>query len=97
RNVTGVQTCALPIFMIFFFDRNVEAFSYLSTPERLMASFFQSTSARTAGFNTIDLNMMTHPTKMVMIMLMLIGGSSGSTAGGMRSEERRVGKVGRSR
>ena len=81
----SILLLTIPSLMIFFFDRNVEAFSYLSTPERLMASFFQSTSARTAGFNTIDLNMMAHPTKMIMIMLMLIGGSSGSTAGGMKT------------
>ena len=51
----------------------------------MLASFFQSISARTAGFNTIDLNLMSHDSKMLMIILMLIGGSSGSTAGGMKT------------
>lgn len=83
--LTSVLLLTVPSLMIFFFDRNVVAFQDLSIPDRLMAAFFQSTSARTAGFNTIDLMHMTHPSKMTMIILMLIGGSSGSTAGGMKT------------
>ncbi len=57
----------------------------LSVSEKLCASLFQSVSARTAGFNTIDLAVMTEPGKFLMICLMLIGGSTGSTAGGMKT------------
>lgn len=48
-------------------------------------ALFQSISARTAGFNTIDLAQMTHSGLFIMILLMVIGGSPGSTAGGMKT------------
>lgn len=48
-------------------------------------ALFQSVSARTAGFNTIDLAQMTHSGLFIMILLMVIGGSPGSTAGGMKT------------
>ena len=50
-----------------------------------MAAAFQSVTTRTAGFNTIDISKMSEPSKAVMILLMLIGGSPGSTAGGMKT------------
>ena len=50
-----------------------------------MASLFQSVTPRTAGFNTVDLNAMTEVSQTIMIILMLIGGSPGSTAGGMKT------------
>lgn len=52
---------------------------------KLLSCFFQSMSARTAGFNSADLTKMTESGLMIMIFLMLIGGSSGSTAGGMKT------------
>ncbi len=48
-------------------------------------SFFQSVSTRTAGFNTINLSHLTHSTLFIMSLLMLVGGSPGSTAGGMKT------------
>lgn len=60
-------------------------FTGSSTGTRLLASTFQSVTTRTAGFNTADLTAMTPTSKSVMIMLMLIGGSPGSTAGGMKT------------
>ena len=53
--------------------------------ERLLASLFQSVTTRTAGFNTTDLNRMSEPGILQMIFLMLVGGSPGSTAGGMKT------------
>ena len=53
--------------------------------ERLLASLFQAVTPRTAGFNTVDLTMISEVGVMVMILLMLIGGSPGSTAGGMKT------------
>jgi trk system potassium uptake protein TrkH len=47
--------------------------------------FFQSVSARTAGFNTVDIASMSPAGKAVLIMLMTIGGSPGSTAGGIKT------------
>ena len=53
--------------------------------ERALASLFQSVTTRTAGFNTTDLNRFSEPGIMQMIFLMLVGGSPGSTAGGMKT------------
>lgn len=52
---------------------------------KLMASFFQSVSPRTAGFNTIDLNGLFLSSQLLIILLMFIGGSPGSTAGGIKT------------
>lgn len=60
-------------------------FSGLSPGERINASLFQSVSARTAGFNTVDLTAMSEGALFVMICLMFIGGSTGSTAGGIKT------------
>lgn len=51
---------------------------------RIWNSFFQSVTTRTAGFNTVDLATITETGRMLMIVLMVIGGSPGSTAGGMK-------------
>jgi len=56
----------------------------LSTPDRLLASFFQSVQPRTAGFNTLDYGQMSEGTWLVTDALMLIGGGSASTAGGIK-------------
>jgi len=48
-------------------------------------AFFQSVTARTAGFNTIDINALSVPAKMILMILMFIGGSPGSTAGGIKT------------
>ena len=73
-------TSALLIIIpaVFFF---VVDFTGSSTGTRLLASTFQSVTTRTAGFNTADLTAMTPTSKSVM----LIGGSPGSTAGGMKT------------
>ncbi len=57
----------------------------VSLPQQVLHSLFASVSARTAGFNTIDLTSMTEPGIFVMICLMLVGGSTGSTAGGIKT------------
>lgn len=49
-----------------------------------LAAFFQSASARTAGFNSVDLALYTQPALLVMIILMLIGAGSTSTGGGIK-------------
>lgn len=53
--------------------------------ERVWVSLFQSVTPRTAGFNTADLTLLSEVGQMLIIMLMLIGGSPGSTAGGMKT------------
>ena len=53
--------------------------------DRVISSLFQSVTARTAGFNSQDLAAMDTSGTLIMIMLMMIGGSPGSTAGGMKT------------
>ena len=65
----------------FFF----EDFSAFPTGTQLLVSFFQSVTTRTAGFNTVALSAMSSASKGIMILLMLIGGAPGSTAGGMKT------------
>ena len=57
----------------------------LSLSDRVVNSVFQSVTTRTAGFNTSDLTTFTETGTAVMVILMLIGGSPGSTAGGMKT------------
>ncbi len=70
----------LPALYFFFFE-----YTDSSISERILRSLFQSVTTRTAGFNTADLTQMGESGKAVMIILMLIGGSPGSTAGGMKT------------
>ena len=70
----------VPAVYFFFCE-----FSGLPLGERLLTSLFQSVTPRTAGFNTADLTLLTETGLMLMIILMLIGGSPGSTAGGMKT------------
>lgn len=60
-------------------------YAHLPGKERLLCSLFQSVTPRTAGFNTTDYNAMSGSSRAVTIILMLIGGSPGSTAGGMKT------------
>lgn len=53
--------------------------------EKLIISFFQSTISRTAGFNSIDLGVIHHSTAVIIMILMFIGGSPASTAGGLKT------------
>jgi len=53
--------------------------------EKLMASFFQSASARTAGYNTVDIGDVRAATLFIFSILMFIGGSPSSTAGGIKT------------
>jgi len=57
----------------------------LSYGEKFMASLFHSATPRTAGFNTLPTNELTNATRFLNIILMFIGGSSGSTAGGVKT------------
>ena len=71
-------------FCILEWD-NPDTLGPLSVPGKLLNAFFQSTTLRTAGFASIDQGQLTSAGKAVSIMLMLIGGSSGSTAGGLKT------------
>jgi trk system potassium uptake protein TrkH len=78
--ITSAVLIAVPAVLFFLRD-----FAGLPLGERILGSLFQSVTTRTAGFNTLDLNSMTTIGQAIFIMLMLIGGSPGSTAGGMKT------------
>ena len=78
--VTSVILIIVPAIFFFLFD-----FTGLPPGEKILASLFQSVTPRTAGFNTADLTAMTESSKANMILLMLVGGSPGSTAGGIKT------------
>lgn len=60
-------------------------FRDLGEGEKLLAAFFQSVTTRSAGFNTVDLSLLSPGTLFVMTILMFIGGSPGSCAGGIKT------------
>lgn len=70
---------------IFLLEMGGEAFESMGIGKQILVSLFQSVTCRTAGFNTLDFSKMTSASHMVMIGLMLVGGSPGSTAGGMKT------------
>lgn len=78
-SVTGILIF-LPTLYFFFFE-----FADAPVGERVLLSFFQAVTPRTAGFNTADLTSMSETGQSMITILMLIGGSPGSTAGGMKT------------
>jgi trk system potassium uptake protein TrkH len=56
-----------------------------SINRRILSSWFQSASARTAGFNTVDIGAMAPASLLVLMVLMFIGASPGSTGGGIKT------------
>ena len=78
-SVTGLLIL-IPALYFFFFE-----FSQEPLGRRILISAFQSVTPRTAGFNTADLTVLSEAGLAIMILLMLVGGSPGSTAGGMKT------------
>lgn len=64
---------------------NPDTLGSMSTGEKLLNGFFQSVTVRTAGFAAVDQGLLTDASKGVCMVLMFIGGSSGSTAGGVKT------------
>lgn len=77
--VVGGATC---IFLSEYY--NPDTIGQMNTGGKILNSFFQSVTARTAGFSSIPLADMYMRTKLVMVVLMFIGGAPGSTAGGIK-------------
>ena len=71
-------------FLFFIFENN-KLFSDMSFSSKLLNSFFSAVTPRTAGFNTVDIASFSEASKLLTIILMFIGGSSGSTAGGIKT------------
>ena len=72
-------------FLYFYFGEFSQSVWQMDGAEKIQAALFQTVTPRTAGFNTVDLNLFTQAGQTLIIILMLIGGSPGSTAGGMKT------------
>lgn len=70
------------LFMIFEWDNTMAG---MTVPQRIWSSMFSSVTARTAGFNSVDTGLLTDSSKLLTIFLMFMGGSPGSTAGGIKT------------
>lgn len=83
--VTTFCIILFPALFFFFYEMSLPQWAELSLPEKVWAALFQSVTPRTAGFNTIDQTALSTESSIVTIILMLIGGSPGSTAGGIKT------------
>ncbi|AWK52440.1 Trk family potassium uptake protein [Clostridium beijerinckii] len=72
------------IFMFFVEYKNPETLANMNFRDKALNAFFASITPRTAGFNSISTDGMTIAGKLMTIILMFIGGASGSTAGGLK-------------
>ena len=82
---TAVLLCAGFALTLLFEWHNPQTLGTMPVQEKLLAASFQSVTLRTAGFNTIDQAALTGPSQAVACLLMMIGGSPGSTAGGIKT------------
>jgi len=71
-------------FLFYLFERN-HIIKDVPVLNKILASFFQSVTPRTAGFNTVDIGLLTNATILLMLVLMFIGASPGSTGGGVKT------------
>ncbi len=77
----GLVAAGMILYFFLEFDRSLAG---LPTQHKLLASFFQSVSLRTAGFNTVDLSEMSRGMLVIACFFMFVGASSGSTGGGVK-------------
>lgn len=70
--------------VLFFIFEKSNCFADMPLWQKIYNSFFASVTPRTAGFNSVPNNMLTSQSRLIMCILMFIGGSSGSTAGGVK-------------
>jgi trk system potassium uptake protein TrkH len=71
-------------FLFYLFERN-HIIKDAPVLTKVLTSFFQSVTPRTAGFNTVDIGLLTNATILLMMVLMFIGASPGSTGGGVKT------------
>jgi trk system potassium uptake protein TrkH len=82
--VTSLCLILFSAVMYFILEYN-NAYNHLTFPQKVMASFFQSMTPRTAGFTTVSQQGLSEPSKLFTLPLMVIGASSGSTGGGIKT------------
>ena len=70
---------------LYFLLESENSLNGMDNIKKFIISFFGSVSSRTAGFNVIDISLWGYPTVFLMIFLMWIGASPGSTGGGIKT------------
>ncbi|MCK5856903.1 MAG: hypothetical protein KAG64_05400 [Bacteroidales bacterium] len=70
--------------VVFFFLEQGTTLQGKGLGDQLITAFFQSVSTRTAGFNTVEISLLSTPVLMFFMLLMFIGAGSGSTGGGIK-------------
>lgn len=84
--VTTIILIVVGTILMFIFEmHNSATLGNMNSGEKWLNSFFASVSPRTAGFNSVSTDGMTISGKFLTILLMFIGGSPGSTAGGLKT------------
>jgi trk system potassium uptake protein TrkH len=82
--ITSFALIVLGSILIFIFEYNNTLAGY-GLWGKIVASFFGSVTSRTAGFNTVDTSLLSVPTVLIMLFLMWVGASPGSTGGGIKT------------
>lgn len=82
---TGALLVGGTVLLLALEWNNPRTLATLPLGEKVLAAWFQSVTTRTAGFNTLDIGAMTVPSLFVMMGLMFIGASPGSTGGGVKT------------
>lgn len=82
---TAILLAVGTLGVLFMEYNNASTLASFTLPEKVMASWFQSVTTRTAGYNTIDIGGMRSATQFLFVMLMFIGASPGSTGGGIKT------------
>lgn len=83
--ITTILVLGGTLLMLLFENNNVNTIANMSFFDKIMNSFFAAVTPRTAGFNSISTEGMTTAGQFLTIILMFIGGSPGSTAGGIKT------------
>lgn len=84
-SITGGLIVVGAIFIFLLEYKNPETMANMTFVEKITNSVFTSVSPRTAGFNSVPLDKLTNASVLMTIFLMFIGGSPGSTAGGIKT------------
>jgi trk system potassium uptake protein TrkH len=84
-SMTGLLIIIGAIVIFIFEYTNAKTMGSLDAGGKILASFFQSVTSRTAGVNTLDIGSLRQATQFFMIILMFIGASPGSTGGGIKT------------
>lgn len=71
--------------VLFYIFEKDAAFAGMTFNEKILSSFFQAATTRTAGFNSVDLNTLSQSGNILTVVLMFIGASPGSTGGGIKT------------